>query len=196
MRLQPTSWCVLLWLLSTLRDYDTQTYLHIFPTHFSCRFEGRGEGLTSSFAFLWYVAFLVNVGVLSPVLCCWCQGVPVPFNMVFRDVEWELWGLFWWDVWFLPLSDRSRSCCYLLEGFLCRPLLRTRAVDKLNITDVLVAFADIKKNAFSDVTDNFCVSWRDENLISLNISNGYESNILLYLIYGYVLPLPVDYLDW
>lgn len=52
------------------------------------------------------------------------------------------------------------------------------------------------KSAFFDVTDNFCVSWRDEILISLNISNGYESNILLCLIYGYVLPLPVDYLDW
>lgn len=40
---------------------------------------------------------------------------------------------------YVPYPDRGRSCCLFLEGF----LLWTRAVDKLNVMDILVAFADI-----------------------------------------------------
>lgn len=52
------------------------------------------------------------------------------------------------------------------------------------------------ESAFSDGTDNFCGSPRDEILISLNISDGYEGNILLSLIYGRVLPMPADEMDF
>lgn len=168
-----------------MSDYISQTPLCIFTTHCSCQSGDIGE--VFDFPFCSSVAPCVSGHRFEPVVCWWCQGAPISFSAVCGRC--------------LEMFSGEHVPLWLQQKLL---LVAVRFSPPVTIQDkgsgqaehnrCSCCFCWHSKSTFSDVTDNFCVSWRDEIPISLNVSNGYESSILLCLIYGYALPWPVDHL--
>lgn len=108
-------------------------------------------------------------------------------------------GHCWWCQGFCVLRVGFGICCppcapaeAAAGGFCPLVALQAKGSGEAEHNSCSCCFCWHPKSAFSDGTDNFYGSPRDEILISLNISDGYEGNILLSLIYGHALPMPTD----
>lgn len=144
-----------LWLLSILCmcDYISQTHL--------CSI--------SAWRQRWSVWLPVSLLCVWSILVFWASGLLLTSGCSY---------LLYYGVWervvavqrtslvsyllFAPLWPQQKLLLVAIR-FRLWPLSRTQAMDKLNRCSC--CFCWHSKSAFSDVTDNFCVSWRDESLI-------------------------------